>query len=282
MAFKDLKRKKLSTLTAEMDKLNERNSSFDNSDDNLWRPKLDASNTGYAVLRFLPGPDVDGDEALPWVRVFDHGFKGPTGKWYIENSLTTLGQKDPVSEHNSALWNSGIESDKDVARKQKRRLNYYSNIYVVSDPLNPENEGKVFLFRYGKKIFDKLQEAMQPDFEDDDAVNPFDLWEGASFKLKIRIVEGYWNYDKSGFAEPSQFMESDDEMEKIWKRAFSLKGLIDPAKFKTYDELKTKLNTVLCLETEGARTPAPPVKSVEVDDADADDPMSYFEKLANS
>jgi hypothetical protein len=278
MAFKDLKRKNLKDLTSEMEKLSERNNSFDNSDDNLWRPKLDSSNTGYAVLRFLPAPD---GEDLPWVRVFDHGFKGPTGKWYIENSLTTIGQKDPCSEFNSSLWNSGIESDKDVARKQKRRLNYYSNVYVKTDQLNPENEGKVFLFRYGKKIFDKLTEAMQPDFEDDTPVNPFDLWDGADFKLKIRIVEGYWNYDKSGFAEPSQFLKDEDEMETIWKQTYSLSELISPAKFKSYDELKTKLNGVLGIETGvGASTPAPAVKSVEVDEGD--DPMSYFEKLANS
>jgi hypothetical protein len=278
MAFKDLKRKNLKDLTSEMEKLSERNNSFDNSDDNLWRPKLDSSNTGYAVLRFLPAPD---GEDLPWVRVFDHGFKGPTGKWYIENSLTTIGQKDPCSEFNSSLWNSGIESDKDVARKQKRRLNYYSNVYVKTDQLNPENEGKVFLFRYGKKIFDKLTEAMQPDFEDDTPVNPFDLWDGADFKLKIRIVEGYWNYDKSGFAEPSQFLKDEDEMETVWKQTYSLSELISPAKFKSYDELKTKLNGVLGIETGvGASTPAPAVKSVEVDEGD--DPMSYFEKLANS
>jgi hypothetical protein len=238
----------------------------------------------------VPAPEgpLEEGEDLPWVRVFDHGFKGPSGKWYIENSLSTLGQKDPLGEVNSALWNSGVESDKEIARKQKRRLNYYSNVYIESDPQNPENEGKVFLFRYGKKIFDKLSEAMQPEFDDETPLNPFDLWKGASFKLKIRQVEGYWNYDKSSFSEPSQFKDSDDEMEAIWKQTYSLSEMVAPDKFKSYDELSKKLDDVLG-RVSRPNTPAPkePVQlslpEVEKETVvESDDAMSYFEKLANS
>lgn len=285
MAFNDLKKKNIANLTAEIEKIADRNKSFSNDNDKLWRPQLDKSSNGYAVLRFLPAPE---GEDLPWVRVFDHGFKGPTGKWYIENSLTTISKADPLGEVNSALWNSGVESDKEVARKQKRRLNYYSNVYIESDPQNPENEGKVFLFRYGKKIFDKLSEAMQPEFDDETPLNPFDLWKGASFKLKIRQVEGYWNYDKSAFSEPSQFKDSDDEMEAIWKQTYSLSEMVAPDKFKSYDELSKKLDDVLG-RVSRPNTPAPkePVQQSlpEVPKetvVESDDAMSYFEKLANS
>jgi hypothetical protein len=285
MAFNDLKKKNIANLTAEIEKISDRNKSFSNDNDKLWRPQLDKSSNGYAVLRFLPAPE---GEDLPWQRVFDHGFKGPSGKWYIENSLTTLGQKDPLGEVNSALWNSGVESDKEIARKQKRRLNYYSNVYIESDPQNPENEGKVFLFRYGKKIFDKLSEAMQPEFDDETPLNPFDLWKGASFKLKIRQVEGYWNYDKSSFSEPSQFKDSDDEMESIWKQTHSLSELVAPDKFKSYDELSKKLDDVLGrVSRPNTPTPKEPVQQslpeVEKETVvESDDAMSYFEKLANS
>jgi hypothetical protein len=285
MAFNDLKKKNIANLTAEIEKIADRNKSFSNDNDKLWRPQLDKSSNGYAVLRFLPAPE---GEDLPWVRVFDHGFKGPTGKWYIENSLTTISKADPLGEVNSALWNSGVESDKEVARKQKRRLNYYSNVYIESDPQNPENEGKVFLFRYGKKIFDKLSEAMQPEFDDETPLNPFDLWKGASFKLKIRQVEGYWNYDKSAFSEPSQFKDSDDEMEAIWKQTYSLSEMVAPDKFKSYDELSKKLDDVLG-RVSRPNTPIPkePVQQSlsEVPKetvVESDDAMSYFEKLANS
>ena len=211
-------------------------------DERLWKPELDKSGTGSAVIRFLPAPD---GEELPWVKVFKHAFQGPTGKWYIENSLTTISKNDPVSEHNSALWNTGLETDKETARKQKRKLEYYSNIYVVSDSKHPENNGKVFLFRYGKKIFDKIMAAMQPEFEDETPINPFDFWEGANFKLKIRKVDGYWNYDKSEFDKPSKLNDNDDEMEKIWNTQYSLKDFTAPSNFKSYDELKTRLDAVL-------------------------------------
>jgi hypothetical protein len=185
-------------------------------DERLWKPELDKSGNGYAVIRFLPSSD---NEAMPWAKLWNHAFQGPTGKWFIENSLTTLNQKDPVSEYNSSLWNSGVESDKEIARRQKRKLQYYSNIYVVADPQHPENEGKVFLFRYGKKIFDKLMEALQPQFEDETPVNPFDLDTGANFKLKIRKVDGYWNYDKSEFDSSSKLDNQDKVVESLYSLA---------------------------------------------------------------
>ena len=221
-----------------------------NEDTRFWKPEVDKAGNGMAVIRFLPAPAVDGDDALPWVRVFSHGFQGPGG-WYIENSLTTLNQKDPVSEYNSTLWNSGIEANKEIARKQKRRLHYISNILVVSDPAHPENEGQVRLFKFGKKIFDKITEAMNPEFADEVAVNPFDLWEGADFKLKIRNVEGYRNYDKSEFADKSSVMGGDDEkLENLWKQEYSLKEFLEEKNFKSYDMLKARLDKVLGHEGE--------------------------------
>ena len=268
-------------------------------DDRLWKPVMDKSGNGYAVIRFLPA--VEGED-MPWAKVWNHAFQGPSGQWYIENSLTTIGQNDPVSEMNSAYWNSGVESDKEIARKQKRKLQYYSNIYVVSDASNPQNEGKVFLYRYGKKIFDKVMEAMQPPFPDTDPINPFDFWEGANFKLKLRKVDGYWNYDKSEFETPSALFDKDDELEKLWETQYSLSEFTAPTNFKSYDELQTRLNTVLSgttkvgnvtdMQTGSAfddspsvatvvdtkEEPAPTVSMSNTEDDD--DTMSYFEKLA--
>ncbi len=263
-------------------------------DDRLWKPVVDKGGNGYAVIRFLPAPE--GDSEMPWVRVWNHAFQGPTGQWFIENSLTTINQTCPISEMNSQLWNSGVESDKEIARKQKRKLQYYANIYVVEDAANPENNGKVMLYKFGKKIFDKLMEAMQPEFPDDPQINPFDMWEGANFKLKIRKVDGYWNYDKSEFDSKSQLKSTDDELEAIYKKTHSLNDFIAPSNFKSYDELKTRLDAVLsgtvATKTAAAmaeedevpftpsfKTEAPaPMASV---DAEEDDAMSYFEKLAN-
>ena len=231
MSFKDLKsgsRSNFEKLTGELNKLNSKSESY--KDDRLWKPETDKAGNGYAVIRFLPAPQ---NEELPWVRVFNHGFKGPGG-WYIENSLTTLGgQKDPVSEMNSQLWNSGIDSDKEIARQRKRRLSYFANIVVVSDPKNPDNEGKVFLYKFGKKIFDKIMDKMQPEFEDDEAVNPFDLWTGANFRLKIRKVAGFVNYDKSEFETSSALLDGDDEkLEELWKSQYSLQEFLSPSNFK--------------------------------------------------
>jgi len=258
-------------------------------DDRLWKPELDKTGNGYAVLRFLPASE---GEDMPWVRVWSHAFQGPGG-WYIENSLTTLGQKDPVSEENTRLWNTGLDSDKEIARKRKRKLSYYSNVLVVSDPKHPENEGKVMLFKFGKKIFDKITEAMQPAFEDEVAVNPFDFWKGANFKLKIRKVDGFWNYDKSEFDSVSQIAESDEDIKAIWSKQHKLQPFLAPEAFKSYDELNEKLNRVISgakaaetveqtdlpQATESAPVPtqsATPMAS----DTNEDDSLDYFSKLA--
>ena len=214
-------------------------------DTRFWQPEVDKAGNGMAVIRFLPAPAADGDDALPWVRVFSHGFQGPGG-WLIDNCLTTVGEKCPVCEHNSVLWNSGIEANKEIVRKQKRKLNYIANVLVISDPKHPENEGQVKLFKFGKKIFDKITEAMNPDFEDETPVNPFDLWEGANFKLKIRNVEGYRNYDKSEFDKQEALFDGDDEkLEKLWKSEYSLKDFTDKKHFKSFDQLKGRLDKVL-------------------------------------
>ena len=253
-------------------------------DERLWKPVMDKSGNGYAVIRFLP---ASVGETLPWAKLWNHAFQGPTGQWYIENSLTTLGNADPVSEYNSKLWNSGIESDKEIARKQKRKLQYYSKIYVVLDSANPQNEGKVFLYRYGKKIFDKVMEAMQPEFEDEKPLNPFDLWQGANFKLKLRKVDGYWNYDKSEFDTVTTLSDDDDELEKIYGKQYSLTEFTSSSNFKSYDELKTRLDMVLSgtttLKTVETLMEDEPTASTKVDTkpvSNDDDAMSYFEKLA--
>ena len=257
------------------------------TDERLWKPELDKSGNGYAVLRFLPA--VHGEE-LPWAKVYSHAFQGPTGQWYIENSLTTVGQKDPVSEYNTALWNTGAESDKEIARKQKRKLQYYSNVYVVTDPKHPENEGKVFLFRYGKKIYDKLLAAMQPEFQDEKPVNPFDPFSGANFKLKIRKVAGFWNYDKSDFESSSQLFEDEAKIEAVCQKAYPLKEFTAADNFKSYDELKTRLDIVLSgktvvgnvAETIEESPVETKTETKETKSETTDDTLSYFEKLANA
>ena len=211
-------------------------------DDRLWKPEMDKSGNGYAVVRFLPAPE---GEDLPWVKLYKHAFQGPGG-WYIENSLTTLGQKDPVSEYNTTLWNNGTDAGKEEARKQKRKLEYYSNISVVKDPANPQNEGRVMHYKYGKKIFDKIMAAMQPEFEDEEPINPFDFWQGADFKIKIKKVAGYWNYDSSEFARQAPLLDGDDDaLESLWKQEHSLAELVAADKFKDYDALKKRLDYVL-------------------------------------
>lgn len=220
-------------------------------DERFWTPEVDKAGNGYAVIRFLPTPAADGDEGLPFVKVFSHSFQGPGG-WYIENSLTTIGKDDPVSEYNTKLWNSGVESNKDIARKQKRKLTYISNIYVVSDPKHPENEGKVFLFKYGKKIFDKIKDAASPpeEFADEKPIQPFDFWEGANFKLKIRKVEGYRNYDKSEFDDVSALLGGDDKkLEAVYNSEYGLLEFVGESQFKDYGELKRKLDKVLGIDT---------------------------------
>ena len=292
MSFSDFKKRSQSSIGELTKKIEELNKKDSYKDDRFWRPELDKSSNGYAVIRFLPAAE---GEDLPWSKYYSHGFKGKGG-WYIEKSLTTIGQKDPVSEMNTELWNSGTESDKDIARERKRRLHYTSNILIVSDPANPQNEGKVFLYKYGKKIFDKIQEAMQPEFEDEDPINPFDFWKGANFKLKVRKVAGFINYDKSEFDSLSALFDGDDEkLEELWKSEYALTEFTDPSTFKTYDELKKKLHEVLgsdirqteVVETSTAENTSfnnnedsPSTRTVE--DAQEDtDALSYFEKLAN-
>jgi len=263
-------------------------------DDRFWQPEVDKAGNGYAVIRFLPPPK---GEELPWVRIWNHGFQGPTGKWYIENSLTTIGKPDPVSELNNELWNSGSEANKEVARKQKRKLSYICNVLIISDSKHPENEGKIKLFKFGKKIFDKIKDVMQPQFEDEAPVNPFDFWKGANFKLKIRNVEGYRNYDKSEFDAASVLNDNDAEIEKVWAGQHSLQDFLDPSNFKSYDELKRKLDAVLngataavqraeamdLEETERprAKVAAAPTPKTPVVQEDDDESLSYFAKLAS-
>jgi len=299
MSFADLKRKSQNNFSFLQKEL-EKSSSGKNVDERFWKPEVDAAGNGYAVIRFLPAPE---GETVPWAKVYSHAFQGPGG-WYIENSLTTLGEKDPVGEINRKLWNSGSDEDKETARKQKRKLQYYSNILVVKDPKNPENEGRVFLYKYGKKIHDKILAAMQPEFQDEDPVNVFDLWEGANFKLKIKKVAGYWNYDSSEFDSVSALSADDDELEKIWKSEHSLEAFTSKDQFKTYEELEARLNLVLGVGQRPAARPSvddeeyepsypdpepqsfrsrvsvvpTPVKEEAV--VDDDDALSYFARLA--
>ena len=292
MSFSNLKKQSsLGSLTAKLvSQVEKMNKGSNGADERLWKPEVDKAGNGYAVIRFLPA--VDGED-MPWAKLYTHAFQG-SGGWYIENSLTTLGSKDPVSEYNSQLWNSGIDADKEVARKQKRKLSYYSNIYVVKDPANPDNEGKVFLFRYGKKIFDKITAAMQPEFEDEEAINPFDFWQGANFKLKIKKVAGFWNYDSSEFAAPSALLDDDEALEALWKKEYSLSELVSPDQFKSYDDLKKRLDYVLGLGSVKTRQDPETVAEEELPprpeeqvaaavsgyDADEEDALSYFSKLA--
>ena len=300
MSFANLKKQsKLGALTAKLVKEVEKLNTNGGSDERLWKLDVDKSGNGYAVIRFLPAPD---GEDLPFVKLYSHAFQGPGG-WYIENSLTTLGQKDPVSEFNTQLWNNGTDAGKETARKQKRKLTYISNIYVVKDPANPENEGKVFLYKYGKKIFDKLTAAMQPEFEDEEAIDPFDFWQGANFKLKAKNVAGFRNYDSSEFAAVSPLLDDDEALEGLWKKEYSLAELVAADQFKSYDDLKKRLDSVLRVtstrqdpevsDEDAFRGSAPNFESrrtaeatAEVtaasDSDDDDDTMSYFRQLAEA
>ena len=304
MSFADLKKQSsLGSLTQKLVKEVEKmNTTGGGADERLWKPELDKTGNGYAVIRFLPSPD---GEDIPWAKLYSHAFQGPGG-WYIENSLTTTGGKDPVSDYNRELWNTGTDANKDTVRKQKRKLSYYSNIYVVRDQVNPQNEGKVFLFKYGKKIFDKVMEAMQPEFEDESPINPFDFWQGANFKLKIVKKDGFWNYDKSEFDAVSPLLEDDDALEALWKKQYSLTAVTAPDQFKTYDVLEKRLKYVLGQgrpaprrldeeledESEGRGSFKPDFKTRKAEETvtaavssaseDEDDALSYFQKLAES
>tara|TARA_Y100000593_G_scaffold43969_1_gene83967 strand:- start:571 stop:1455 length:885 start_codon:yes stop_codon:yes gene_type:complete len=292
MSFANLKKQSrlgslTSKLTNEIEKMNK--GSTGGADERLWKLEVDKAGNGYAVIRFLPAPN---GEELPWAKVWSHAFQGPGG-WYIENSLTTLGQKDPVSEYNRLLWNSGNDADKDLARKQKRKLSYISNIYVVKDPTNPQNEGKVFLYKFGKKIFDKITAAMQPEFEDEEAIDPFDFWQGANFKLKAKNVAGYRNYDSSEFAAVSPLLDDDDALEALWKKQYPLVEFTAADQFKAYDILQQRLDSVLnkkqtrvapevADEEEEIVTakPEPVTAGAGAGTGADDDALSYFQRLA--
>jgi gp32 DNA binding protein like len=301
-ALKQNRKSNFDKLTSELNKLNSTVSQQDgsNNDDRFWKPDVDKAGNGYAIIRFLPAP---AGEDMPFVRIWDHGFQGPGG-WYIEKSLTTFNKPDPVSEMNTKLWNSGIESNKEIVRKQKRRLSYFSNILVIKDPTRPENEGKVFLFKYGKKIFDKINEAMHPQFQDEKAVNPFDFWDGANFKLKIRQVEGYRNYDKSEFDSPSSIANDDEQIKAIWGKQHSLQELLDAKHFKSYEELKMRLEKALGTLTDSPQrmapslddedeafptpqraAPAPSIPAAKQESSapwdEDDEDLSFFKKLAS-
>jgi hypothetical protein len=297
MSFANLKRQSgnLDKLAKALEQISSSNEGAGNQD-NFWKPEVDKAGNGLATIRFLPAPEVDGDDSLPWVKIFTHGFQGPGG-WFIDNCLTTKNQQCPVCESNSALWNSGIEANKQIARDRKRRLSYIANVYIVSDPKHPENEGQVKLFKFGKKIFDKITEAMNPPFEDETPINPFDMWAGANFKLKIRKVAGYQNYDSSEFEDSSVLGNFDDaKLESIWKMEHSLQELVSDKEFKSYDDLKKRLDRVLgqaverpktTVETIKEQTRSQPVKD-ERDDTpwedtstvEEDDDMAYFRNLA--
>jgi len=304
MSFADLKKQsKLGSLTAKLAKEVEKmNNSGNNADERQWKLECDKGGNGYAVIRFLPAPN---GEDLPFAKVYSHAFQG-TGGWLIDNCLTSLNQKCPICEHNSGLWNNGTDAGKDAARKQKRKLTYIANIYVVKDPANPENEGKVFLYKFGKKIFDKITAAMQPEFEDEEVIDPFDFWGGANFKLKAKNVAGYRNYDSSEFARPDALLDDDEAMEAIWKREYSLAELVAADQFKTYDDLKKRLDYVLGIkgttkfqdqesvqeeeefrqQNRAESNPVPQSMKEELDSLsstktdDDDDTLSYFAALA--
>ena len=280
--------KKQSNISSLIDEYNKQTTpetkSFD--DERFWKPELDKSGNGYAIIRFLPAPK---GEDIPWQRMFSHSFQGPGG-WYIENSLTTINKNDPVGEVNRRLWNSGSEADKETARRQKRKLSYFTNIYVVTDTKHPEYEGKVCLYKFGKKIFDKVMESMQPQFDDEEAINPFDLWKGANFKLKIRKVDGFWNYDKSEFDAVTPLLDSDGALEKVYDAEYPLKPFHEESNFKPYTELKEKMERVLGQEVDN-RTAEQVAADIEADDIPFDggkpitgatDTMEYFEKLATA
>jgi len=300
MSFASLKKNRKGSIDKLQQAAKEATTKKSYADDRIWKPARDKAGNGYAVIRFLPAPEGN---PTPWVEYYDHGFKGPTGQWYIEKSLTTLGQDDPVGELNSKLWNQE-EGDntpgKKQARDQKRRRNFVSNVYIVKDAANPQNEGKVMLYKFGKRIFDKIMDAMQPQFQDEERVNPFDFWDGADFKIKIRKGDGGWpNYDKSEFADPKAIFDDDAEIEEVFNKLYDLREFTDADTFKSYDELKSKLERVLGITTGDNRAPtlaeeaqldesedAPSMKRDEpkapVSDGDDDDDESldYFSKLA--
>jgi hypothetical protein len=271
MSFSELKKNRSKSFEA----LNEQLSSLSNKSysdpekDTYWKPTQDKAGNGFAIIRFLPGLV---EEGIGFIRYWDHGFQGPGG-WYIEKSLNSIGAEDPVAKYNTKLWNSSSDDtspERRQAREQKRRLHYVSNIYVIKDSGNPENEGKVFRFRYGAKIWNKINDLMYPQFDDEKAINPFDLWEGANFRLKVRIVEGYTNYDKSEFDTSSALFDDDTELENVYQKQYPLKSILDPKNYKSYDELEAKLYKVLGLNSSGINDKPKKTADDEMNDVDLD------------
>ena len=281
-SFQNLKRgSDFDKLKKQMESLNQPQG--DKDDDRFWVPTVDKAGNGMATIRFLPAPPADGDDGLPWVRLFRHAFQGPGG-WLIDECLTTLGGNCPVCESNTVLWNTGSEANKETVRKRKRKLYYIANVYIVSDPSCPENDGQVKLFKFGKKIFDKLDEAMNPQFADESPINPFDLWAGANFKLKMRQVEGYRNYDKSEFETPAPLAD-DEVMEAIWNKEYSLKEFLDPKKFNTYEKIKARQDKILGITSSPVNSsaedsPYPQETPNQPPSAGVDSDMDYFKSLA--
>lgn len=301
MSFSNLKKQsKLGSLTSKLvQEVEKMSSSAVGSDERLWKPEVDKAGNGFAVIRFLPAPE---GESLPWAKVYNHAFQG-TGGWFIDNCLTTINKECPVCEANRELWNTGSKANQEIVRERKRKLSYYSNVYVIQDKAHPENEGKLFLFKYGKKIFDKITAAMKPEFDDETPIDPFDFWNGANFKVKIVKKDGYWNYDKSEFEKPSSLFDDDDAMEALWKREYSLHDFVNPEKYKDYDQLNTRLKSVLGKskpqqkvdesfedEDEGSSAPVPEdlrrelskiSSSSKAEYEDEDDILSSFQKLVD-
>ena len=289
----------LSKLAEQVKKLNTNQNG--GSDDRFWKPTIDKAGNAQAEIRFLP---AGGEEEVPFISLFEHAFQGPTGLWYIEKSRTSLGQgvADPVGEYNTELWNMSDNDDspsRKQARAQKRKLVYISNVYVIDDKGHPENNGKVFLYRYGKTIFKKISTSMVPQFEDEESFNPFDLWAGASFKLRIYTEDKYPKYDKSTWGKVGPLFKDDEKIEAVWKQCHALQPFLDPSNFKPYDVLKRRLHQVLAINEDSttaapARRPAP--KAVPADAGedvpwdtststaepavDDDDDMNFFRDLA--
>ena len=258
-------KKSLSTLTDKLEKMDTKSSYVD---DRFWKPTRDKSGNSYSIIRFLPPAPED---SLNFAKIYNHAFD-VNGKWFIDNCPTSIGKVCPVCESNSELWNSGLETNKSIARNRKRKLSYIVNIFVISDKQEPENEGKVFLYKIGPQIFEKISNAIKPKFEDDEKFNPFDLWTGANFKLKIKktIVDGksMSTYEDSVFETPAPLFDNDAVLEEIWNKEYKLEEFVSEPNFKEYDELKKRFDFVV-----GSFATTPKVKTVTPKETDDDLPF---------
>lgn len=297
MNFKDFKKNKGNFLETLNQKIKESNTTFE-PDARYFQVTKDKAGNGVALVRFLPGKDT------PWVRYWSHSFEY-NGGWYIENSRTSLKEDDPVSEYNKLLWDSGKEEYKEFVSLKpgtKRKLNYVSNIYVIEDPANPENNGKVFLYQYGAKIYDKIKALMQPSIKTLPPVNPFNPFDGANLQIIIKKVAGYPNYDDTKFIQEGSKLGNDDEIEKIYNQQYDLEDILKESNFKPYEKLKARLIKVLgknaplmeeylsnfgeVVETKKESTTPPPQKKKEEIDVpfDTDTPIDeeFIKALATS